>query len=190
MTDKYQARRTALLEEIYELVDREGYEALRVRYLCGRLGISTGTFYHYFPEKYELHQLLYRRIDEHFQRRVQPRFTEDEAANLSLFAECYADYCVQTGVAATRCFMALPLQQPAGDLLSEKRPISQVLEGIFERGKAKNQFLCPYSARECARYTMVVLRGFCSDWAKRDGSYDLVEAVRRFFPISLAGLRG
>lgn len=190
MTDKYQARRAALLEEIYQLIDKEGYEALRVRYLCAKLGISTGTFYHYFPEKYELHQLLYRRIDEYFQRRVQPRFTEDEAANLTLFAECYAEYCVQTGVAATRCFMALPLQQQGTDLVSDQRPISQVMEGIFERGKAKGQFLCPYSAWECARYSMVVLRGFCSDWAKREGGYDLVEVIRRFFPISLTGLRG
>lgn len=190
MTDKYQARRAALLEEIYELIDKEGYEALRVRYLCGRLGISTGTFYHYFPEKYELHQLLYRRIDEYFQQRVQPRFTDDEAANLMLFAECYGEYCMQTGVAATRCFMALPLQPQGDELISDRRPISRLLEGILERGKSKGQFRCSYSTRDCARYTMVVLRGFCSDWAKRDGGYDLVDMVRRFFPISLAGLRG
>ena len=190
MTDKYQARRAALLDQIYRLIDEEGYEALRVRYLCGRLGVSTGTFYHYFPEKYELHRLLYRRIDEYFQQQVQSRFTDDEPANLELFAESYGAYCVETGVAATRCFMALPLQQQGTDLLSDQRPISQVLQGIFERGKAKGQFLSPYSPWECSRYTMVVLRGFCSDWAKREGCYDLVAILHRFFPISLAGLKG
>lgn len=190
MTDKYQARRSTLLKQIYQLIDEEGYEALRVRYLCGKLGVSTGTFYHYFPEKYELHRMLYERVDKYFEQRVQPRFTEDEAANLLLFAESYAGYCVQTGVAATRCFMTLPLQPEGGQLISDRRPISQMLTAIFERGKAKGQFVNPYSARECARYTMVVLRGFCSDWAKRDGGYDLVDMVRRFFPISLAGLRG
>lgn len=188
MTQKYLARRRELSDQICSLIDREGYEALRVRYICEQLGISTGTFYHYFPSQTDLILLLYRRIDDYFQRELQPSFTGNEVDNLRLFAESYGRYCAETGVAATHCFCSLPLSYQGSDHLSEARPISQVLVGIFERGLEKGQFCTSLSPRQCARYTMVVLRGFCFDWAKREGNYDLLEFIRTFFPFSIRGM--
>jgi len=47
----HEARRTTLAETVVELVDEQGLEAVSVRAVAARAGVSIGTVQHYFPTK-------------------------------------------------------------------------------------------------------------------------------------------
>ena len=44
------------------------------------------------------------------------------------------------------------------------------------------------SVEETSRMIMVLLRGYSSDWAKNEGSYDLVLAIEKFINIFIKSL--
>lgn len=63
--DKFAARKHDLFTQITTIIAKEGYANLTVRGICQKLGISTGSFYHYFPEKGDLARVLFSDIDEY-----------------------------------------------------------------------------------------------------------------------------
>ena len=105
---KKNARRQELLEQIYPMIDQVGYENLTVRGICTSLGISTGTFYHYFPEKADLLLAFFAGIDDFYQQEVLPRFGPDEAANLDRFIHSYGVYCQRVGAGGLPLFDQRP----------------------------------------------------------------------------------
>lgn len=50
--------RAELIEGCRELFARQGYRALSMRAIAASLGVSTGTLYHYFPDKHSLFSQL------------------------------------------------------------------------------------------------------------------------------------
>ncbi len=174
---KKNARRQELLEQIYPMIDQVGYENLTVRGICSSLGISTGTFYHYFPEKADLLLAFFAGIDDFYQQEVLPRFSSDEAANLDRFIHSYGVYCQRVGVGVCRCLTSAPAHDAKHNYLSESRPISRILEDLLVRGQASGQLNCPLPPEQCARMVMISVRGHGSDWAKHNGDYDLVRAL-------------
>jgi len=48
------ASREQIIEATGRIIEREGADAVTVRYVIGEAGISNGTFYHYFSNKDEL----------------------------------------------------------------------------------------------------------------------------------------
>lgn len=174
---KKNARRQELLEQIYPMIDQVGYESLTVRGICTSLGISTGTFYHYFPEKADLLLAFFAGIDDFYQQEVLPRFGPDEAANLDRFIHSYGVYCQRVGAGVCRCLTSAPAHDSKRNYLSESRPISQILEELMIRGAASGRFTCPFPPEQCARMVMISVRGHGSDWAKRGGEYDLIRSL-------------
>ena len=56
--------REAMIEGAFELVRREGYDALTARSLAAELGCSTQPIMYRFPDLSELREEVYRRADE------------------------------------------------------------------------------------------------------------------------------
>ena len=159
------------------MIDQVGYENLTVRGICTSLGISTGTFYHYFPEKADLLLAFFAGIDDFYQQEVLPRFGPDEAANLDRFIHSYGVYCQRVGAGVCRCLTSAPAHDAKRNYLSESRPISRILEELMIRGAASGRFTCPFPPEQCARMVMISVRGHGSDWAKRGGEYDLIRSL-------------
>lgn len=186
--EKYNARKKELFTKITALIDKSGYENLTVRGICQDLGISTGSFYHYFPNKNDLAWILFSDIDTYFTQDVALKFTEDESANLITYAIEYANYVTNGGVETCRCISIEPLMKINHNYLDESRSIFQILHNILKRGVEKNQFHLSLSPSDTARMLLVLLRGYSSDWAKRNGSYDLAETIVAFIRMFLKSL--
>lgn len=180
---KFDKRRRELFNQISVLIEKEDFSNLTVRYMCKELGISIGTFYHYFPEKGDIAQILFSGIDDYFEHDVSEKFQEDEIQNLILFAESYGQFATDTGVEAAKSISVAPLQYSADAYLNEERSIFQVLLGIIERGVEKNQFKLNQTELEVSRMIMLLLRGYSSDWAKNNGNYDLVAQISKFMNL-------
>lgn len=186
---KFQIRKTELFSQITKLIEEEGFESLTVRYICQKLNISTGTFYHYFPQKGDLAWALLTDIDDFFLTHVSEQFTENELDNLLIFGKEYGRYVTEKGVETCRYISIAPLNNASLNHLDETRGITQVLKGIFERGLQKQQFKFSGSAQDLTRITIALLRGFSSDWAKRNGGYDINIEILQFMYIYLEGLQ-
>ncbi|WP_313135074.1 TetR/AcrR family transcriptional regulator [Anaerocolumna sp.] len=175
---KYIARKQELLAQITDLINTEGYANLTVRKICHCLGISTGSFYHYFPYKGELAWILFADIDDYFNNEVVRKFTKNEADNLLIFGEEYGNYVTERGVETCRYISLAPLRDASNNYMDEKRGIFQILLNIVLRGEEKKQLkLAGTDAIDTARMLMIVLRGFSADWAKHNGNYSLPEAI-------------
>lgn len=186
---KFQIRKGELFCQIAQLIDEEGFESLTIRHICHKLGISTGTFYHYFPQKGDLAWALLTDIDDYFINHVSEHFTENESDNLSIFAKEYGQYVTAHGVEVCRYINLAPLNNSSLNYLDEWRGITQVLLGIFERGIEKQQIVSYVSPQELTRTTITALRGFSSDWVKQNGEYDINIAIQQFLHIYLKGLQ-
>lgn len=55
-----EARRLQLIEDAFAVFDAEGYGGVSMRSLARGLGVTTGTFYHYFDGKEDLFRAVVR----------------------------------------------------------------------------------------------------------------------------------
>lgn len=186
---KKAARRQELVTRLTEIIERRGYENLTIRDICREAEISIGTFYHYFNEKSDLVSMLFTGIDCYFYEDVEPAFGDDELENIRRFTRSYAQYCVKSGVETCRVINCTPMLHVERDYLSSRRGLSVIMERLVERGREKGQITKAPPVEEIVRMVLVGMRGYCSDWAKRGGSYDMVEAVEQHFLILTRGLR-
>jgi AcrR family transcriptional regulator len=58
----HEARRLEILGQSFDLFADRGYSAVSMRKLAGELGVSTGTLYHYFPNKPSLFEAMLRSL--------------------------------------------------------------------------------------------------------------------------------
>lgn len=185
---KFEKRKQELFTQISDLIQRDGLSNLTVRYICQELKISTGTFYHYFPEKGDITRILFSGIDHYFETEVLSELGDDEATNLIIFAKGYATFIEMNGVEASRNISVAPFKNKEKQYLAEGRSIFKVLYEIVERGESKGQLKFDKSPLEVARMIMILLRGYCSDWAKCDGDYDIVEELTSFMTLFVKAL--
>ncbi|MDF2543760.1 MAG: hypothetical protein K0S47_3478 [Herbinix sp.] len=180
---KYIIRKQELFSQITDLIRKDGYANLTVRGICNDLGISTGTFYHYFPEKNDLAWILFSDIDDYFKDVVAFKFDDNELNNLITYCIEYGNYVVDSGVETCRCISVAPLKHMNHNYLDENRSLFQLLLKILVRGVEKKQFNDTFIPLEITRMLMVLLRGYSSDWAKCNGNYDLVEKLENFIRL-------
>jgi AcrR family transcriptional regulator len=69
--------RKELLSKCYDLFAEKGYSAITMRQIAESLGVSTGTLYHYFPNKKALFEQL---VEEICERDVSLAIAELEGA--------------------------------------------------------------------------------------------------------------
>lgn len=185
---KFELRKQELFTQISELINQEGYENLTIRYICKRLAISTGTFYHYFPDKDDLVFALFSDIDDYFEHEVTQLFTEDEIKNLITYCVHYGIYIIQHGVETCRCISVAPLKAN-NNYLNENRQIYVILSGLLNRGQEKGQLKLTLSVADTTRMILVLMRGYSADWAKQNGCYDLPNALSDFITLFSTSLR-
>lgn len=185
---KFVARRQELFSQITELIEKKGYANLTVRGICHDIGISTGSFYHYFPEKNDLARILFSNIDNHFSNKVVIEFKDNEPENLITYCTAYARYVMNWGVETCRCISVAPLNNINHNYLDENRSLFQILYNILIRGVDKKQFNLTIGPLETSRMLMVLIRGYSFDWAKRNGNYDLVEKIETFIRLFSKGI--
>lgn len=186
---KFELRKRELFKQVNVLIQKEGFDSLTVRKICKELGISTGTFYHYFTEKGDIAWILFSDMDWYFDSDVVIKFTDNEINNLIEYSVGYARYVINNGIEAARYISLAPFKNRNNEYFAEDRSVYQVLLKVIERGQYKEQFISSVTSTELARMVLVLLRGYFSDWAKRSGSYDLIFEVDKFIRIFIVSIK-
>ena len=188
---KQSRRRIEILEAAIPLISQRPFEEISVAEICQALGISVGSFYHYFTKKDDLLVGLLWIIDEDLEKNTFPLLKrENEIDNLKLFAHGWAEHVEGHGIERSRLISSI---NPDSAEFSEKdRPAIRKLRALIAAGQARGQITADFDADTLTGLFLTALRGITLDWSRRAGSYALTERMdrdigillRAFYPVS------
>lgn len=188
---KQSKRRIEILEAAIPLISQESFEEISVAEICQTIGISIGSFYHYFNKKDDLLIGLLWIIDEDLEENTFPLLTnKSELENLKVFAHGWAEHVTSNGIERSRLISSI---NPENEELAENdRPAVKKLHEIIAAGQKKRQITTEYDADTLTRLFLTTMRGITQDWSRRNGNFALTERMdesiaillRAFLPVS------
>ncbi len=183
---KQSRRRIEILEAAIPLIAQRDFEEVSVSEVCQAVGISVGSFYHYFRKKDDLLVGLLWIIDEDLEENTFPRLTcENEIDNLRLFARGWAEHVSAHGIERSKLISSI--NPDSADFPEQERPAVRKLRQIIAAGQAKGQITTDCDADTLTELFLTTLRGITLDWSRREGHYALPQRTDRDISILLRG---
>lgn len=187
MTKKAHLKRKEIIELTFRNMPEADFEKITVKMICEAAGIAVGTFYHYFKDKADFFSYIYFFLDDYIEETVLPTLVdENELVNLKRFYIGVAEYMAGYDIRVTKIlYTSFPTFSSE---VEKKRPFFQILHRLLERAKDKKQIAETADINDLTKISVVVLRGFCYDWSRHEGNYDLVEYVEKYVDLLIKGL--
>lgn len=183
--EKQFEKRKFIIDKAMDLMNEVGFEKMTVRMICEAADISAGTFYHYFENKLDLLIELFALIDAYFEENILEKLNnKDEIVNIIKFCEAFAEYATLIGSQKCRIINStFPIGSKEEHYEERQRVIYSELNKIINRGQEKGQITTDYTADKLVDMIIIIIRGYCFDWARRGGAYDLVEYTNEFMML-------
>lgn len=176
---KQKLKRKEIALSAIPLIDQKGFSNISVNELCNELSISIGTFYHYFKDKNDIIREFFVLIDEYYKSEVEDNVTvyDNSLLNIRYFCAYYAYYCSHCGFEVCRQISIVPLLSSDEKFISDERYLFQLLLKFIEQGQNKNQISKDYTSTQICNMLLNMLRGYCADWCKNNGEYDIISYI-------------
>ena len=178
--EQAQQTRRRLFDSAYQLLKEKAFESISIKEIASRAGVSTGTFYLYFPSKLDVYYQTYIMAEEYFSRIVSRQVQTGSAKErLLIFFHEYACYNSDyTSIKLTkllyngnnRCF----LRETSGE------GMFPLLKDILRYGIQQGELDATMHIEDMCQFLMNAVRGLTYHWCISDGSYDIKEATRRY----------
>ena len=179
---KQAQHRAEIIEAAIPIIAKVSFDDISIADICNQIGISVGSFYHYFNKKSDLLIGLLWRIDEDLEQRVFPLLTsEDELENLRIFAHGWAEHVDTHGLQRSKLISAINPEN--SDFIEQDRSSVKKLNEIIKLGQEKGQITKNFSLDFLVNSFILMLRSVTMDWSRRDGSYDIVKKMDDFILI-------
>ncbi len=191
---KQSKRRIEILEAAIPLISQSSFAEIGISEICREIGISVGSFYHYFRRKDDLLVGLLWIIDEDLAETTFPLLTGENAAeDLKRFAHGWAVHVSTHGIERSKLISSI--NPDSADFPEHDRPAIRKLREIIAGGQVKGHITAEYDADALADLFLTTLRGITLDWSRREGNYALVERMdqrvaillRAFLPFAGSG---
>ncbi len=181
---KQSKRRVEILEAAIPLISQHSFEEIGISEICREIGISIGSFYHYFRRKDDLLVGLLWIIDEDLAETTFPLLTgEDGIEDLKRFAHGWAVHVSSHGIERSKLISSI--NPDRADFPEHDRPAIRKLREIIADSQAKGQITGEYDTDALADLFLTTLRGITLDWSRREGNYALVERMDQRIAILL-----
>jgi AcrR family transcriptional regulator len=183
-------KRKIIIDKVMTLMEKVGFEKITVRMICEVAGISAGTFYHYFHNKLELLIELFSLIDKYFEENVLLKLNDEyELVNIIKFCEGFAEYATLIGYEKCKIINStFPIVRKENYYEEQNRILYSELNKIIKRGQEKGQITMEYASDKLVNNIIIIIRGYCFDWARREGHYDLKEYINNFMIIFIKSI--
>lgn len=181
MTRKEQAQQTKhkLLEIATKLIQKNGYDNVKLTDICKEAGVSIGAFYHHFRNKSDIVVELYRECDEVFENEVYPAFMHrNDIEAVYDYLGFQMEYGEQFGVDMVVQIYKAQITDGAEFFLSMDRGLPKGLIHILEHLQQENVISSEKSAEEIASELLILSRGILYNWCQCHGNYDLKQKNR------------
>lgn len=185
---KQTERRKELAKLAIPIIEKHGFNSVTVATLCSELGISIGTFYHYFQDKNSIIMEFFNILDNYYKEKIIPKLDNESNAidKIKVLCSEYGEYCKICGIEICRQISVVPLISYKDDFMSKKRYLYTVLDEIIIEGQKKGQITNDYTSTQITDMFLIMIRGYCFDWCKENASYDIVSAIDMHSSILLS----
>ena len=174
--------RQRLFDAAYALLQEVPFENITIRNIVELAGVSTGTFYLYFPSKLDVYYETYVIADKYFVNTVSPMLTcPSTKENLLLYFDQYAIYNSEyTSLRLTKL-----LYNPNNTcFLRDAIPgMRSVLMDIVQRGLDSNELDAALSVEQLVTFLMDSVRGLVYSWCLQNGAFDLRKSMQRYVTL-------
>ncbi|KGK81957.1 TetR/AcrR family transcriptional regulator [Clostridium sp. HMP27] len=189
--EKQFEKRKIITDKAMDLMNEVAFEKVTVRMICEAADISAGTFYHYFENKLDLLIELFGLIDGYFKENVLAKLNnEDEIENIFKFCEGFAEYATLIGFKKCKVLNStFPIGSKENCYEENNRILYSELNKIINRGQEKGQITTDYTAYKLVDMIITIIRGYCFDWARREGPYDLVKYINEVITVFIKSIK-
>lgn len=168
-------------KEIYKaalsLLAEEGFENLTIEKIGKRAGVSVGTFYHYYKNKNDILEEVFRRGDEYFRKHVENNISGNGAIEkIVCYFDNFAKFYITNGLDVTKALYTTHIIHFADDT----RLMWSILHKIVSEGRTKKELTTSLDAHEITDILFVAARGLTYNWCMKNGDYPLDEAMHRY----------
>ena len=181
-TDQPAVNRETIIQAAVEIIAAEGYETITVRKICAKAEISTGTFYYYFKNKYDL--LMFFIQNQSFEDLV----LKEDLANLAdRITELYMhliDQYIKFGKKFMRSFYN-PNNKFLADYMGEvdgqfaKNTIMNRCEKELESAKLAGYLQQDVNTHEMSADICTIIKGCIFEWCLDDHAKDIHLIIQR-----------
>ena len=161
-----------------ELLEKNGYENIKIEDICKKAKVSVGSFYNYFESKSDILNEIFNRADNYFEFEVIHNIkSTNSLEKIVEFFTYYADYNEIVGIDAMKQLYKFNNKL----FIAEGRYMQSSLEDIISKGQSKSEISKNMTVDEISKYLFIAARGIAYDWCLHDGEYDIKEFMHNYF---------
>jgi TetR/AcrR family transcriptional regulator, fatty acid metabolism regulator protein len=170
-------------QKIYDtaiaLMEKKGYAATTIGEIMGTVGVSVGTFYHYFRSKEDIFLEIFTKADEYFEDTVKHGLEDpvlDACARIVKYFRFYAKYNVNRGLENIS-----QLYNTKNKFFALKgRYMQELLKLLIKKGQESGELVSSPGPADMTEYLFIAARGLVYDWCLHQGKYDLEKKVESY----------
>ena len=184
---KFENRRDELLQHIIKLGAERDLLNMSIRQFCEELGISIGSFYHYFKDKNDmLMQVLYT-IEDFVHDECEGKFEDSWLHNVGIVSKAFIEYNRRSG--PKMVFLAQSPETASSDYGKSKDKYTLLtVKAQFEKAIADGDISSEYNPEQLTQLFFAIIRGIIYNWAKNGGQDDIYKMGRLAFDIFISGV--
>jgi len=161
-----------------ELLEKNGYENIKIEDICKKAKVSVGSFYNYFESKSDILNEIFKRADDYFEFEVIDNLNSVNSLDKIVeFFNYYANYNEIVGIDAMKQLYKFNNKL----FIAEGRYMQNSLEDIISKGQSKGEISKNMTVDEISKYLFIAARGIAYDWCLHDGEYDIKEFMHNYF---------
>lgn len=161
-----------------ELMEKRGYEDVKVEDICKKAKVSVGSFYNYFKSKNDILSEIFKRADSYFENDVIDNLKCDDSLDKVVeFFTYYAMYNEIAGIDTMKQLYSFNNKL----FIEEGRYMQIALQEIITSGQNKNEISKDMTDKEISNYLFIAARGVAYDWCLHDGKYNIKEFMENYF---------
>ena len=161
-----------------ELLEKNGYENIKIEDICKKAKVSVGSFYNYFESKSDILNEIFKRADDYFEFDVIDNLKSIYSLDKIVeFFTYYANYNEVVGIDAMKQLYKFNNKL----FIAEGRYMQNSLEDIISKGQSKGEISKNMAVDAISKYLFIAARGIAYDWCLHDGEYDIKEFMHNYF---------
>jgi len=192
-TEKSRKLKQHIFDVAMKLITKKGFHRITVDEICGKVGISKGNFYYYYPSKDSLMMELFHQNDQIYLNEYWERIRCMEQAEDKLMAmsQVISEYIVQQGVDVLKNVYYSQIDPIKINIpfRATERPFYNLVRGIIKEGQEKGEFRRDIPTEEMAMLSMMGFRGLSYEWCLRNGGFDLLDMTTRIMSLFIDSIR-
>lgn len=186
-TEKRGGRRDAIIEAAYSCMAKGGYDRTSTAQICAAAGVSSGTFFHYFPTKADVLVAILESGLEHTREvfaRIRARATPDAQGALELWCEHVLQEASDDDLAGFDSVLGAVPDHPgvAAALKTEGALVHDLLTDLIALGQAQETMRTDLAPARVATWLAILANGLLGH-AADEGSIQINELRPEFVDI-------